>query len=115
MEIKQLNGYKIEFYSEGEWKISKTEYSASIKLTSMSRYLGGDSNKIPHAGLVSEISEELVEKIVEGRYRNGLYPDYTVEEPDECMIYRISTAKESFQTLSDLEYCVITKLDDKEG
>jgi hypothetical protein len=97
METKQLNGYKIEFYSF-------KEYSEIL-----SNNLRGKNIDLGiYAGKVSEISEELAGSIVEFVHgvNNIGYRDYLIK----TMVSTKDTAKESFQTLSDLEYCVINKI-----
>lgn len=89
MESKQLNGYDIEFYS-------KDEYCDLPMYTDRSRL----DDKV-YVGLVSDISEELAETIVDSY---GLFMDYIINA------IHLETAKQSFRTLSDLPYCVITKL-----
>ena len=125
METKQVNNYKIEFYSEEEWN--------------MMPYFKHEE----YAGKVLDINEELAEKIVDKKFGETrinnknifTYKDYsgivskyypfTLEgELSEKTLQQCwenggklttsffhSTAKESFQTLSDLEYCIITKIE----
>ena len=111
METKQLNGYKIEFYSEEEWKSDKDGFPIYFNIG----FLFGNNH---YAGLVSEINEELAEKIVDDWQDYGLlslnviysgYKDYKQTQTYEYDLYPFNTAKESFQTLSDLPYCVIIK------
>ena len=102
METEQLNNYKIEFYSEEEYKEHLENVDNGIITLKHSKGL------IEH-GLVSDISEELAEKIVERspQLENGyrLWNDYNDK------LLGLETAKQSFQTLSDLPYCVITKIE----
>ena len=129
MTTKQLNGYRVEFYSEEEWNeivlYSRTvdTFDGEVALPYMIRKDWWYSKCIADAlvrqndfgiftkndieeancffeGKVSEIPEELAEKIVDSY---GLYKDYS----DSVM--RFNIAKQSFQTLSDLPYCVIIK------
>ena len=96
METKELNNYKIEFYSD-------KEYYESCTLTQ-------SNMRDEYAGLVIEIPEELAEKIVDESWGLPIttYKDYrTLIEKDEETIFE---AKQSFQTLSDLKYCVVTKI-----
>ena len=93
METKELNNFKIEFYSEKEWNKVGSYIGIQINYP---------NNK--YAGLVSDISEELAEKIVDKNTKDT-YKDYHYDS--WTWIY---AAKQSFQTLSDLEYCVITKI-----
>ena len=113
METKQLNNYKIEFYSEKEWN---KEYVTSSVYPSLTDTLGDifdlDKNKYIYIGKVSDISEELAKKLVEG---NNGYNDSTMwlnykTNENNFVRYHCNTAKQSFQTLSDLKYCVILKL-----
>ena len=93
MESKKLNGYEIEF-------ITKYEY-CNLPMYEDRDWL---NDKI-YVGLVSDISEELAEKIVDFIHDDigGGYKEYN----DIGYKY---TSKQSFQTLSDLPYCVITKI-----
>ena len=95
METKKLNRYKIEFYSGEEWK--NYPYNIMLEVRKLEAL---------YAGLVSEINVNLAEKIVHkcDNTLPSLYPDYSGKSFAE------NTAKESFQTLSDLPYCLITKL-----
>lgn len=115
METKQLNNYRIEFYSEEEFKdcIKSEEYD-ELKIE---RNINILSKITDYTGLVSGISEELAEKIVDciasklcvGAKQYSQYKDYK-HDYDKSFI-TISSAKESFQTLSNLPYCVvITKI-----
>lgn len=100
MEIKQLNNYKIEFYSEEEWK----DYPYNIMLE-VRKFEG------LYTGFVSDINEELAGKIIEPHEKR--YNDLTKKW--ESITYKnykdnsswTCTAKESFQTLSELPYCII--------
>lgn len=116
METKQLNGYKIEFYSEEEWNEELPIYrTKGIQIICES-----DENTFEYAGLVSEINEDLAEKIVDKHQYNKLdrfgnilvmYKDYGFEKVNNEELFDIDFAKQSFQTLSNLEYCVITKME----
>ena len=106
MQTIELNGYKIEFYSEIEWS-GKTfnEYH----------------NTLPYVGLVAElvadIPNKLAEKIVDNnwtnktdKYRNSDCPIVTkkYKNYNEMLFFGmkwLNYAKESFQTLSDLRRC----------
>ena len=107
METKQLNNYKIEFYSEEEWnklRISTT----NIIYKDVEEGIVCIYNP-KYAGLVSDISEELAELICKNdmnfcesiNCNDILYINYQTKR------HNLYTAKESFQTLSELPYCVI--------
>ena len=147
MTTKQLNGYRVEFYSEEEWNeivlYSRTvdTFDGEVALPYMTRKDWWYSKCIADAlvrqndfgiftkndieeancffeGKVSEIPEELAEKIVSSwqEYEslsldvsyNG-YIDYKSSSTYEYAKYPFKNAKDSFQTLSDLPYCVIIK------
>ena len=136
METKQLNGYRVEFYLEEEWNeiviYGRTvdTFDGEVTLPYMTRKDWWYSkcmadtlvrqndfgiftkNDIEEAncffeGKVSEIPEELAERIVDKtpQLEDGvrLYEDYT-----ECSL-GFETAQESFQTLSNLPYVIIIK------
>jgi len=114
METKQLNGYKIEFYSEEEKLNTKYEYEdAWINKIEYDARVAFMKGKLLYTGKVSEINEELVKKVVdiyqEGAYFEGYWEiqGYKGYEYAEYPCY--DTAKDSFETLSKLPYCVITK------
>ena len=129
MTTKQLNGYRVEFYSEEEWNeivlygrtvdtfdgevtlpymtrkdwwYSKCMADALVRQNDFGIFTKNDMEEANcfFEGKVSEIPEELAERIVDSY---GLYKDYS----DSVM--RFNIAKQSFQTLSDLPYCVIIK------
>jgi hypothetical protein len=104
METKQLNDYKIEFYSKREWGSDM-----EINGVPLHMYLKNPMMTVTlYLGLVSSISEELAEKIVD-KADIDMYMNY--KESNEIKSwYNCHTAKQSFETLSDLPYCVITKL-----
>ena len=132
METKQLNGYKVEFYSEEEWneeidiafgittfgKIKLWKYKLSLEGKSLN--FKREKDNYEYAGLATEIPEELAEKIVSSWQcyeslsldviYNG-YIDYKSSSHYEYAKYPFRDAKDSFKTLSDLPYCVITKID----
>jgi hypothetical protein len=101
METKQLNEYKIEFYSTKEWR-NRPGYIDFV-----------------YVGSVSNIDLDLCENIVDIISENDL-DEIELSLPIEERFagyknykdkaYSVKTAKESFLTLSDLEYCVIIKL-----
>ena len=112
METKQLNEYKITF-------ISDEEASRPFNVNSLQFLLGFSAlEKAEYYGKVSDISEELAEKIVDkiniidrvcidgSLYDTTDYFDYYINKYSD----NIKEAKESFQTLSELKYCVITKI-----
>ena len=109
MEIKQLNNYNIEFYTEENYLFFKER---PIRLEFHSSH---DDNKViatsvTYSGKVENISEELALKIIDTiPDRNQ---DYLLfyEYPDKGFTNKCKNAKQSFQTLSDLPYVVITKL-----
>ena len=113
MTTKQLNGYRVEFYSEEEWN-----EEGSDDMTPKLYYTDLDVDWMIYAGLATEIPEELAEKIVSSwqDYEslsldvsyNG-YRDYKSSSTYEYAKYPFRDAKQSFQTLSNLPYCVITK------
>ena len=116
MTTKQLNGYRVEFYSEEEWEgepLNIFSWSGGISMIDKIKRVISD-----YAGLVTEIPEELAEKIVSSwqDYEslsldvsyNG-YRDYKSSSTYEYAKYPFRDAKQSFQTLSNLPYCVITK------
>jgi hypothetical protein len=97
MKKIELNGYNINFYSEKEW------FGTGIR---------GNINHLYH-GLVSEIPEKLAAKIVDINYNrinvNGYiasvkygYKDYKDDNQSHASPIK------SFETLSELPYCVIT-------
>ena len=102
MESKKLNGYKIEFYSEEEYEQHKIDVLEG-------KYEWKDLKDVVVHGLVSDISEDLAEKIVDSTdwfgKNNKSYRDYNND-----LILK-DTAKQSFQTISKLSYCVITKIE----
>ena len=138
MTTKQLNGYRVEFYSEEEWDeivlYGRTvdTFDGEVTLPYMTRKDRWYSKCIADAlvrqndfgiftkndmeeancffeGKVSELPEELAERVVDESW--GLpvttYKDYrTPIEKDGETIFE---AKDSFKTLSDLPYCVIIK------
>ena len=53
MITKQLNGYKVEFYSEEEWDIPKTEYSTSLKDWAAIGNFMSFPKEVKYAGLVT--------------------------------------------------------------
>jgi hypothetical protein len=119
METRQLNNYNIEFYSEKDWDTGTPSIKEIV------------NKKAIFYGLCDKISKELAEKIVDKMnnihtickdwifakdeiYKideTGVcqYIDYKQSNLDKSM-YICKTAKQSFATLSDLPYCVITKL-----
>jgi hypothetical protein len=114
METKQLNGYKIEFYSKeptchihGEsdcvwWQEDIDKGDGLIGYLDCKKAM--EQKLCEYAGLVSDINEELAEKIVDwGEFDKGIKQYFN--DKDDC--WNCITAKQSFQTLSDLEYCVI--------
>ena len=111
METKQLNNYKIDFYSKEEFRefsITK-QIDNSYNVAFGDRFNNAGETYCSYAGLVSEIPEELAEKIVdksEGREDVMCFKDYSKEKHFTC-----SNPKQSFQTLSELPYCVITKIE----
>ena len=116
METKQLNGYRVEFYSEEEWEgepLDILSWSGGISMIDKIKRVISD-----YVGLVTEIPEELAEKIVSSwQYYESLsldviyngYIDYKSSSKYEYAKYPFRDAKQSFQTLSDLPYCVIIK------
>ena len=150
METKQLNGYRVEFYSEEEWNeivlYGRTvdTFDGEVTLPYMTRKDWWYSKCIADAlvrqndfgiftkndmeeancffeGKVSEIPEELAEKIVESnwdkrenKYRQSdvhivskKYKNYNLSK--FYGMQWINYVSISFGTLSDLPYCVITK------
>ena len=112
MTAKQLNGYKVEFYSEEEWnnyKVCGTNERNRLQIGIPMNCCTKELLNCEYVGLATEIPEELAERVVDESW--GLpvttYKDYrTPIEKDGETIFE---AKDSFQTLSDLPYCVITK------
>ena len=102
METKKLNRFKIEFYSEEEFKncIKSNEYD-ELKVERNITIL---SKITDYAGLVSEIKEELAKQIIKGSYLNFKQPFWNANTG------YLPTAKESFKTLSDFPYCVISQI-----
>ena len=118
MESKKLNGYEIEF-------ITKYEY-CNLPMYEDRDWL---NDKI-YVGLVSDISEELAEKIVDNLISSSfkdtligldtiykhdgeninIYKNYIESNINIANMYTCKTTKQSFQTLSDLPYCIITKI-----
>lgn len=97
MEIKQLDNYKIEFLTDEEY--------CNLPMYSNREWL---KDKL-FIGNCDDISEELASKIVDNLFGNS-YKDY--QNPNKGSYapgYTLDTAKQSFQTLSDLLYCVIFK------
>lgn len=126
METKELNGYRIQFCDKEQWFRETGMFGMSMN-GAFNSYKRSESEVIkqPYGGLVSEIPEELAEKIVHKtlgsigvgwKRRRGIitekradiwrYLDYRTDK----YINRCHTANQSFQTLSDLAYCVITRL-----
>ena len=130
MITKQLNGYKVEFYSEEEWNKDISmypEYKIPFGEATISRFNNpeivtkiskGIINPYLYVGLATEIPEELAERIVDKiteddwdeielslpiEERFSGYRDY------QDRAYSRETAKDSFKTLSNLPYCVIIK------
>ena len=116
MTTKLLNGYRVEFYSEEEWEgepLNIFSWSGGLDILGILKRAISE-----YAGLVTEIPEKLAEKIVSSwqDYEslsldvsyNG-YIDYKSSSNYEYAKYPFMEAKQSFQTLSDLPYCVITK------
>jgi hypothetical protein len=111
METKQLNSYNIEFYSKEEWN---QDYIENVTKVGEDKILDIYNNHNEYAGLVSDISEELAEKIVDlhekryneltNKWESITYKDYKDKLSWTC------TAKQSFQTLSELPYVVISKI-----
>ena len=94
METIELNNYEIKFYSEEEY------------------YKGYEIplNSIQYAGLVSDISEDICKKVIDWLPHRHQNYDLFYEYPDKGFTNKCTNAKESFQTLSNLPYCVITKI-----
>lgn len=119
METKELNGYRVEFYSDEEWGIlDNLPKHVWIDETVYSKRIGREPNT-KFAGLVSDISEKLAEKIVDKHQYNQIdrfgnllvmYKDYGFERVNNEELFDIDFAKQSFQTLSDLRYCVVSKV-----
>lgn len=147
METNQLNGYRVEFYSEEEWNeivlygrtvgtfdgevtlpyttrkdwwYSKCMADTLVRQNDFGIFTKNDMEEANcfFEGKVSELPEELAEKIVDKiteddwdeielslpiEERFSGYRDY------QDRAYSCETAKDSFQTLSDLPYCVIIK------
>ena len=119
METKQLNGYKIEFYnkepfyhihspSRSMWWETEIEQSNDGEIDwftckeAMQR-----EEYIKFAGKVSDISEELAKLLIETGSYYSTFKNYKTN--DNHKSNQCKSAKQSFQTLSDLEYCVISK------
>ena len=122
METKQLNGYRVEFYSGEEYyegyQSSTHDNLWVIPALNEIDYVRKLNGIIQYAGLATEISEELAERIVDKiteddwdeielslpiEERFSGYRDY------QDRAYSCETAKDSFKTLSNLPYCVIIK------
>jgi len=115
MESKIINGYKIEFFNKLQFNnFISFKYDDGTNTVAMSQdRIEKVNNFIEiyklsiYVGSVSDIQEELAEQIVDKTpqlqesYR--LFDDYTGET------LGCETAKESFETLSDLPYTIITK------
>ena len=147
MTTKQLNGYKVEFYSEEEWIeiviygrtvgtfdgevtlpymtrkdwwYSKCMADTLVRQNDFGIFTKNDMEEANcfFEGKVSELPEELAEKIVSSwqDYEslsldvsyNG-YRDYKSSSNYEYTKFPFMEAKNSFQTLSDLPNCVIIK------
>lgn len=121
MTTKQLNGYRVEFYSEEEWnnyKVCGTNERNRLPIGIPINCCSKELLNCEYVGLVTEIPEELAEKIVSSwqDYEslsldvsyNG-YRDYKSSSTYEYAKYPFKNAKDSFKTLSDLPYCIITK------
>ena len=113
MKTKQLNGYKIEFYSKEE--IIRTSHCGDEcdGTPILFFHQAGIGLHNLYTGKVEDISEELAEKIVEYSDEHAdeywrVYKDY--REKEHPYITDIQFAKQSFQTLSELEYCIINKI-----
>ena len=118
MEIT-LNGHRIYFYSEIE-KQRHREENIWITQVQYNILKGIIDNTLLYNGLVSEVPEELAEKIVDKHQYNQIdrfgnllvmYKDYGFEKVNNEELFDIDFAKQSFQTLSDLPYCIINKID----
>jgi hypothetical protein len=100
METKELNGYKIEFYSEDNF------YN--------SHYYGRDNKNDVYIGEVVNITEELSEKII------GSISDYIEDRFCSCgerhtcyyceRMFNYSFQEFIYNELSNLPYCIITKI-----
>lgn len=94
MEVKKLNGYKIDFYSEEEWN-EDIYHNLFIVAEPFCNY----------AGLVSEISEELTDKLVDSSFYKS-----KIKNEKQIIVSGHSSKDNFIYTLSDLPYCVITKI-----
>ena len=108
MGYVKLNGYEVIFYTEEKWN---SLFRESLDFVAPFRDImehDHSCGKNEYVGLVSQVSEELAEKIVDKDLTHyelgGRYRDYTELQ------YIVKTAVMSLLTLSDLPYCVIVKL-----
>ena len=117
MKNKHINDIKVESYNEKEWTTNQNlcdRNGVNFCHTKASLSIGRHilyPDVYLYVGLTSEISEELAEKIVEkdfctsANFNDILYKNYHEVEN----VFNVFSAKESFLTLCDLEYCVIIK------
>ena len=111
MDSVKLNGYSIDFYSEQEWigaPLDILSWSGGLSMLEKLKRLSSE-----YAGLCTEIPEHLAKAMVD-TYQDGInwqryweingYKNYSNSDNDYWL-----TAKESFNSLSKLPYCIITK------
>lgn len=111
MKSIELNGYKIEFYSEEEWN-EPIDFDNGWGTIGENIIQYQEEHNQDYIGLVNEISEELCEKIVKKdmnfcestNCNDILYINYQTKR------HNLFNSKQSFKTLSELEYCIISKI-----
>lgn len=118
MQTIKLNSYNIDYYNDNEYYSLYHGIENELEIIYNENK---DSYYVPiYLGLCKNISEELANKIVDYEYygyNEQLEPmkfGYKNYKPkdffDKFTMYPFKTAQESFQTLSNLKYCVIIKL-----
>ena len=111
METIELNNYKIKFYSEEEYykgyEIPLNTNLWIVPALQEEDYKRKLNNSIQYAGLVSDISEDICKKVIDWLPHRHQNYDLFYEYPDKGFTNKCTNAKESFQTLSNLPYCVI--------
>lgn len=103
----KLNGYEIEFYSQTEWdtmSISGTNERNVLPIGIPLKNCTKELLKCEYIGLCSEIPEKLAKKIVSVDF------EYSIFRNGKIITFSGHTAKEHFQTLSELKYCIIHKI-----
>lgn len=130
--------YEVEFFGDEDriqhfnFNIDDTIQNIWIDRVAFNLLKSFRDNRLIYTGKVDDISEEICKKIVENyndnwikdsltgsdvilHIENGTVSNYINYSKKDILkkYYTCHTAKESFKTLSDLPYCIITKINNE--